>query len=291
MPTSPSTEEQEQPQQSLGIKWIRPTNTTIVMTTSIVIGFLFLICSLRTSNETDKSVPSDQRVLYSPPKPLFRNQTDPTEEKSHCNFVEAMMQIDTINVVLLEEMDKFRARLDSADSEPSSELDSQSLMELWQVVALELHQLVHHSRLINVKGKWEMQLLFEEYYAFNQADLAARIDSPNLMMLNLIRILNSLLGVSNKITHAIQQASKANSQVRRLLYLKGKKLSNTISQSGILQHFLRLVFGDMWVRQRKYELQLVHEGIELSQAISQVLGQFEFTFELYNETGNLLLYI
>ncbi|EHS62852.1 uncharacterized protein PGTG_22644 [Puccinia graminis f. sp. tritici CRL 75-36-700-3] len=200
-----------------------------------------------------------------------------------------MMQIDTINVVLLEEMDKFRARLDSADSEPSSELDSQSLMELWQVVALELHQLVHHSRLINVKGKWEMQLLFEEYYAFNQADLAARIDSPNLMMLNLIRILNSLLGVSNKITHAIQQASKANSQVRRLLYLKGKKLSNTISQSGILQHFLRLVFGDMWVRQRKYELQLVHEGIELSQAISQVLGQFEFTFELYNETGNLLL--
>ncbi|KAA1078349.1 hypothetical protein PGT21_033891 [Puccinia graminis f. sp. tritici] len=128
-------------------------------------------------------------------------------------------------------------------------------------------------------------MIILQYYAFNQADLAARIDSPTLMMTNLIRILNSLLGMSDQITRVILEGSKINSQVRRLLYAKGKKLTNTINQTGILARGLRLIFGDVWIQQRKTELLLVHEGIEISQAISGMLAKFELSFRLYHEAG------
>ncbi|OAV88064.1 hypothetical protein PTTG_12273 [Puccinia triticina 1-1 BBBD Race 1] len=281
------------------LTWNRQTKTifsmVLILVTSIVLKYSFY---QNPTKDAHQHRPSSQRVVYAPPKPVFRNQTDPVFRnqtnmipvQEHCNFVEAMMKIETkIDTLTLEEIGKFRARLDLADNEPSSEIDSQNLGQLWQMLAVELHSLVHHSHVIEVNGKWEMQLLFEEYYAFNQANLAARIDYPTLMMVNLIRIVNSLLGSSDQISRGIQDAFKANSQVRRLLYSKEKKLSNTINQSGILPHGLRFIFGDMWIRQRKFELQLVHEGISLSQEISHTLGQFELSFKLFSEAGKLIL--
>jgi hypothetical protein len=187
------------------------------------------------------------------------------------------------------------------------------LGKLWKTLAWELHSLAHHLRLIDFNGKWELHLLFEEvwsrhgsfcplrlillyadsllfqYYAFNQAKLATRSNSPPLMMSNLIRVLNSLLGMSDEISGSILEGLKVNSQVRKLLYLKEKKLSNTIKQSGILQHGLQFIFGDTWVRQQKYELKLVQEGVELSEEIGHILAQFELIFKLYSGTGKLLL--
>ncbi|OAV87959.1 hypothetical protein PTTG_29211 [Puccinia triticina 1-1 BBBD Race 1] len=234
---------------------------------------------------------NSSQVFYSPPKPLFKNRTCPEEEKRHCDFIDAIIKIevDEVNISILEGVDKFRARLDLADSETGSELDSQNLGELWQTMSQELHLLIHHSRFASIKGRMEMQLLFEEYYAFNQANLASMIDSPTLMLVNLIRILNSLLEMSDQISRVTAEASKINAQVRRLLYVKGKKLTNTINQSGIFQHGLRFIFGDTWIRQRKFELFLVNEGIELSQAVSAMLTRFESTFKLYHNAGKLLL--
>lgn len=234
---------------------------------------------------------SEPRVAYSPPKPLFTNQTDHAHKNTHCDFVEAMLknQFDTLGILLLEEINNFRVRLDLADIEFSSEFDSQNLGELWKTLASELNLLVRQSRLINIQGKWEMQLLFEEYYAFNQANLAARADSPTLMMSNLIRIMNSLLEMSDLMSRVISEATKVNSQVQRILYVRGKKLSNSINQSGILQHGLRLIFGDTWIQQRKMELSLVQEGIEISKSVSHILAKLELTFKLCHVSGKLLL--
>ncbi|PLW53025.1 hypothetical protein PCANC_10732 [Puccinia coronata f. sp. avenae] len=231
--------------------------------------------------------------MYSPPKPVFKNQTSHKENTIHfhCSFVEVFTRIEAENIdfSILDDINKFRARLDFADNEASSKLDSHNLGELWKTLAQELHSLAHHLRLIDFNGKWELHLLFEEYYAFNQAKLATRSNSPPLMMSNLIRVLNSLLGMSDEISGSILEGLKVNSQVRKLLYLKEKKLSNTIKQSGILQHGLRFIFGDTWVRQRKYELKLVQEGVELSEEIGHILAKFELIFKLYSETGKLLL--
>ncbi|KNZ47780.1 hypothetical protein VP01_6150g1, partial [Puccinia sorghi] len=167
--------------------------------------------------------PSCHLVTNFPPKPIFKNQTCSEEITYHCSILEVFTRIEakTLDFSILDNLKKFRAQLDFADNEASSKLDSHNLGKLFKSLVCELHYLVHYLRLIDFNGKWEMNLLFEEYYTFNQANPEARIDSPALLMANLIWILNSLLGMSDQVKGFILEAIEVNSQVQKLLYLKG----------------------------------------------------------------------